>query len=350
MVHMMFASIYMQYGLRNRENPEQKTKLNDLSNKHYHFSLCKFFDLSTSKTFEDLQALTMIAVHTRSFPKPDCSSMVTWTCHGMAVELGLHRALRKPEEGTNLENEMRKRVWWLIIMMGVALNGRMGKPMPIRLEEIDVDFPENIPDEQLTKDGVDTTRGGRCLYEIGVAGFKVSAIYLDMYSSIYCAKKDPSVYPAIIEELEERLTAWQEELPDSLKATEAGEGPNEMFVLYAEYVVHEFRLCLRHPSVAVTRDPKLIAENSQVCERAAKELLTIAYKLYKLKSQDSTWYSVSEYIAAMFTSLAAVWERRHETDAAEVAALREDMDTWLIILADSCDLMSKCQHTSSNTF
>lgn len=341
MVHMVFASIYMQYGLRNRENPEQKAKLNDLSNKHYHFALCKFFDLSTSKTFEDLQALTMIAVHTRSFPKPDCSSMVTWTCHGMAIELGLHRALKKPGEGTNLENEMRKRIWWTIIEMSVALNSRMGKPMPIRLEEMDVEFPEMIPDELLTKDGVDTSRTGKCLYEIGVVSFRVTAIYLEMYASIYCAKRDPAAYPALIEELEERITAWQEELPESLKPSATGEGHNEMFGLYAEYVVHEFRLCLRHPSVAMTSDPKLMAENSRVCEKAAKDMLTVAYKLYKLKSQDTTWYSLAEYIAAMFTTLAILWERRHETSLAEIAALREDMDTWLIIIAESCDLVGK---------
>ncbi|KAH8203568.1 hypothetical protein TruAng_002316 [Truncatella angustata] len=339
MVHVVFASIYLQYGLRNRENPEQKAKLKDLSNKHYHFALSKFFDLATSKTFQDLQALTIIAAHTRSFPKPDCSSMVTWICLGMALELGLHRSMPNQKAGTHLENEMRKRVWWSIILMTVTLHGRMGKPMPIRLEDMDVEFPEMIPDELLTKDGVDTSKTGKCLYEIGIVGFRMTAIYLDMYATMYCAKRDPATYPAMVEELEARIATWQEELPESLKPSESSEGHDEMFALYAQYVVHEFRLCLRHPSVALTDDPKFLAENSRVCEKAAKDMLNVAYKLYKLKSQDSTWYSVAEYVAAMFTSLAVVWERRHETDQAEVSALREDMDTWLVILADSCDLM-----------
>lgn len=348
MVHMVFASIYFQYGLRNRENPEQKARLNDLSNKHYHFSLSKYFDLATSKKFEDLQALTMIAVHTRCFPKPDCSFTVTWACHSLAVELGLHRAMKKPGEGTNLENEMRKRVWWAIIEMGVALNGRMGKPMPIRLEEIDADFPEMIPDELLTKDGVDTSRPGKCLYEIGVVNYKLTAIYLEMYSHIYCARRDPSSYPQVVEELEARVNAWQAELPDSLRLTESStENQNEMFALYADYIVHEFKLCLRHPSVSMTNDPKMLAENSRVCERAAKDMLNVAHRLYKLKSQDSTWYALAEYIAAMFTSLVAVWERRHETTVAEIASLREDMNTWLLILADSCELLGMYQAPSS---
>jgi hypothetical protein len=340
MVHMVFASIYFQYGLRNRENPEQKARLNELSNKHYHFSLSKYFDLSTSKKFEDLQALTIIAVHTRCFPKPDCSSMLTWACHGLAIELGLHRATKRPGEGTNLKNEMRKRVWWTILEMGVTLNGRMGRPMPIRLEEIDVEFPEMIADELLTKDGVDTSRPGKCLYEIGVVSFKAAAIYLEMYSHIYCARRDASSYCQVVEELEARISAWQDELPESLRLPDmASENQNEMFALYAQYIVHEFRLCLRHPSVSMTNDPKMIAENSRVCEKAAKDMLSVARRLYKLKSQDSTWYALAEYIAAMFTTLAAVWERRHETTTAEIAGLHKDMDTWLTILADSCELL-----------
>ncbi|KAI0127113.1 hypothetical protein BJ170DRAFT_596672 [Xylariales sp. AK1849] len=338
MVHMVFASIYFHYGVRNRENPEQKARLNELSNKHYHFSLSKYFDLSTSKTFSDVQALTMIAVHTRCFPKPDCSSMLTWSCHGLAVELGLHRAMKKAGEGTNLENEMRKRVWWTIMEMGIGLNGRMGKPMNIRLEDVDAEFPEMIPDEQLTKDGVDTARGGKCLFEIGAVGFKLSAVYLEMYSHIYCARRDPDAYPAIVEELEARVDAWREELPDSLKNVD-GESQYEVFALYAEYVTHEFRLCLRHPSVAMTNDPKMMAENTRVCEKAAKDMLTVAHKLYKLKSLDTTWCALSEYIAAMFTSLVVVWERRHETSMADLDALRGDMSMWLAILTETCDLM-----------
>lgn len=341
MVHMVFASIYLQYGLRNRENPEQKARLNELSNKHYHFSLSKFFDLVTSRTFEDLQAMTLIAVHTRCFPKPDCGSQATWFCLWMAIELGLHRAMKKQGEGTNLENEMRKRVWWAILEMGVALNGRMGKPMSIRPEDVDVDFPEMIPDELLTKDGVDTSRTGKCTYEIGVSCFKLAALYWEMYSHIYCARRDPNTYPQVVEHIEARIDAWRESLPDSVKTTVVNESHNEVFAVYMEYAEHELRLCLRHPSVAATNDPKMMAENSRVCEKAAKAMLAAAHNMYRLKSLDTTWYVLSEYIAAMFTSLAVVWERRHETTTAEVDALREDMNSWLVILAETCDLMGR---------
>ncbi|KAK8099866.1 hypothetical protein PG999_010240 [Apiospora kogelbergensis] len=337
MVHMVFASIYLQIGLRNRENPEQKHRLNELSNKHYHYALSKFVDLTTSRTFADMQALVMIAVHTRSFPKPDCSGMMTHYCIGLATELGLHRASRKAGEGPTLESEMRGRLWWTILSMAVTLNGRMGRPMGIRLEEFDVPFPELIPDEMLTPEGVDTSRGGKCTYEIGVAGYKMSALFLEMYTSIHACRLNPENYVTIVEELEDRLQAWRDELPQSLRYVEGGDV--QMQALYTQYVDCEFRLLLRHPSVAMKQDPKVLAESTRLCEQAAKDMLQCVYKLYKIKSIDTTYYMQSVYIAAAFASMAAVWERRHEVTSAEVESLRCDMGMWLDILAETSQII-----------
>lgn len=342
MVHMVFASIYLQYSLRNQETPHQRTRLNDLSNKHYHYALAKFCDLTTSRTFADLQALTMIAVHTRAFPKPACSGMLMHYCLGFATELGLHRASKKPNEGTDLGTEMRKRLWWIIVSMVVTLNGRMGRPMGIQLADCDVPFPEMIPDEMLKPDGVDSSRGGKCLYEIGVMNFKFAAIFLEMYSTLYCARRDPRSYLQIVEELEAKVDAWRNDLPESLRRIEGNE--NQMFALWAKNVEAEFRLLVRHPSVAMTHDPKVLAENTRICEQASKDMLHYVYELFKLKSVDTTWYALAVYVAAIFSALAAVWERRNEVSTAEVDALQNDMNLWLMILSDSANIIGMFAH------
>ncbi|KAI1076207.1 hypothetical protein F5B20DRAFT_557099 [Whalleya microplaca] len=338
MVHMVFASIYLQYGLRNQDLPKQKAHLNDLSNKHYHFAASKFFDLASSRTLYDVQALAMVCAHTMRFPKPGPSSLMTSYTLGMAIELGLHRAWKKPGEGTNLENELRKRIWWTLLGTSVALNGRMGRPMPLRLEEIDVGFPEMIADELLTEDGVDTTKPGKCIYEIGVMTFKITTIFLEMYANIYCARRDPDRYLLTVEALEEQLRTWRDDLPEGLKLTGA-ESDNPMLPLYAEYMALELRLSLRHPGASITNDPKLIATNTRVCEEVANDMLRIVHKLYRLKSLDTTWYCISIYVAAIFSTLTAHWERRHEISAAEVQLLHEDMGHWLDILAETQSLM-----------
>ncbi|KAI0158294.1 hypothetical protein GGR57DRAFT_42818 [Xylariaceae sp. FL1272] len=340
-IHMVFAAIYLQYGIRGREQPEQRAHLNDLSNKHYHYALSKLYEVDSLRTLEAVQALSMLCTHTMRFPKPDSSSILASHALTMAVELGYHRAWKKPGEGTNLENELRKRVFWTILSTTIVLRGRMGKPMPIRLEDIDVEFPEMIPDELLTKDGVDTTRQGRCPFEIGVVSAKLSTLYLEMYANIYCARKDPKRYLAVVEGLEAQLQSWRDHLPDGLKIKETGSAESEtrMSAIYADWSALEFRLCLRHPSVAVTDDPEMIANNTKICEETAKGMLNSVRKLYKLKCLDTTWYCNAVYVAAIFSDLVGHWERRHATTVAEVQALREDMEVWLVVLAETGSLM-----------
>ncbi|KAI0509076.1 fungal-specific transcription factor domain-containing protein [Xylaria bambusicola] len=342
MIHMVFAAIYLQYGIRNREqSAEQRAHLNDLSNKHYHYGLSKFFYLITSRTLKGLQALSMLVTHTMRFPKPDSSSILASYAVNLAIEMGYHRVWKKPGEGTNLENELRKRVWWVILSTAVVLNGRMGRPMPIRLEDMDVEFPQLIPDEQLTEHGVDTSIPGRCDYDIGVASSRMATLYLEMFADIYCAQKDPKRYLAIVEGLEKQLQSWREHLPEGLRIgdAQAPEKETRMSAIYASVSALEFRLCLRHPSVAATDDPEILATNTRICGEVAKAMLQHARKLYKLKCLDTTWYCNAVYVAAIFSDLVAHWDRRHDITASEVQSLREDMKTWLTILAETGTLM-----------
>ena len=342
MVHMVYASIYMQYGIR-QEPPSRKARLHEMSNNHYHFALSKYFDLITSRTFADLQALTMIALHTSRFPKTDSSHMITAYALGMAVELGLHRSTRRPGQGTDLDNEMRKRIFWCLTATATVNAGRMGRPMPLRLEECDVEFAEPIADELLTSDGVDTTRTLKCPYEVGLAAHRIAALFLEMYANLYAARRDPARYVPVIEALEEQLQAWKDNLPESLRIDNADRAEHEghMFALYMKYLFCEFRLCLRHPSIALTNDPRVMAENTRICEETANEMLRTLHGLSRLQCLDTTWYCLAVYIAAIFTILAAHWERRYDATAAEVQALRESMGGWLEILTETGNLMGK---------
>lgn len=350
-VHMVFATIYFQYGIRNREEPEKHAQLNELSNKHYHWSLSKFFDLAISQTVTAVQALAMIVSHTRNFPKPGCSSTIATYAFMKAIELNLHRAIKIPGGGTTLEYEVRKRVWWAILAVLSTLNGRLGRPMPIALEEFDVDFPIAINDEYLGEDGIlDASKVGHCNYQVGLMGFKVTPLYMEMYSKIYSVRRDPSKYTQVVHELEEAMRNLTENLPDELRVDKCPPG-SEVFALYTQAFCVEFSLCLRHPSVCMTEDPKVCAENTRICEDSARKLLKVVGSLLKMKSLDTTWYQLAVYVAAIFSSLVAHWQRRHETTVFEVATLREEMSQWLNIIGEiGCLLGKVLQHLFSAAY
>ena len=341
-VHMVFAIMYFQYWVRNRDATGQQNHLNELSNRHYHFALSKVFALVSSPDFAAVQALTLIASHTRSFPKPgSCLTICNLTLH-RALEQNLHREPEQPTTGTNLRNELQKRVWWSLLSVYMAVQGRRGRPMPIKVEDFDVGFPEPIADELLGENGVDTTRTLDCHYEVGVAAFKLVPIFMEMYSNMYCVRRDPQNYTAIVEALEQQLKVWEKELPDILKYTPTAPlGHNNVGGLYLEAFRLEFRLCLRHPTVAMTDDPKMMAENTHICEETARSMLRCVEQIFRLKSLDTTWYQISVYTLCIFTMLAAHWERRTSTTMEAVSALHGEVESWLAILLETTRLLGK---------
>ncbi|UQC87578.1 uncharacterized protein CLUP02_13095 [Colletotrichum lupini] len=340
MVHMVFATIYFQYGVRNWEQQETRSQLNELSNKHYHYALSKMFDLASSQSVAAVQAMAMICAHSRSFPKPGCGSMVTNFAFHRAIDLNMHRAMKGPGETTNLENEIRKRTWWTILLVYVTLNGRLGRPMPITVEEYDVEFPEPIADEALTPDGVDPSVTTPCTYHVGLAGFKILPLFMEMYSNIYSVKRDPKSYVDVVNSLEEQLRLWKENLPEALQINPGqNEHEGRMYALYIQMYALELRLCLRHPSVAMTTDRKFLLENARICEETAAHMLNAVKSLVKLKSLDTTWYQMAVYGAAIFTTLVAHWERRFEATPNQIATLREEMKDWMEIINATVSLL-----------
>jgi hypothetical protein len=329
---MVFATIYFQYGVRNPEQPDQHAQLNDLSNKHYHWALTNFFELAIGNTVTAVQALALIAIHTRSFPKPGCSSVIANIALSRAIDLNLHRGLKLPGGGTNIDNEMRKRVWWVTLGLAVTLNGRLGRPMPITLEEFDVEFPLAIADDYITEEGItDPSQIGQCPFLVGLTYFKMVPLYMEMFSNIYSVRRNPEKYVDAVRGLEEGIQALKNNLPDDLKLDKC-QINNRVFALYIEATVLEFYLCLRHPSVCMTDDRDFCAENTRICEETAGKLLNVITSLLKIKSLDTTWYQLSVYVAAMFSSLVAHWERRFDTSPAEMATLRRDMKMWMNIV------------------
>ncbi|KAG6022983.1 hypothetical protein E4U19_002450 [Claviceps sp. Clav32 group G5] len=335
LVHMVFSAILFQFGVRSSQTMEQRNEYNDLSNRHYHFALSKLYDIYSSSSFEALQGLVLIASHTRSFPKPGCGSIVANMALHRALELKLHRRTKEPGEPTNLSNELRKRAFWCIMIVVVAINGKRGYPVPISVQDFDVDFPEPIADELLSDDGVDATRTLPCPYEVAICGYKMVPILMEMYANIYSVRRDQNNYKAIVTALEAQLESWEADLPESLRlsASKAHDhglpGP-----LFARSFNLETRLHLRHPSLAMTDDKDMITENTRICEEAAREYLETVEQLSKMKALDTTWYQMSIYCVAILSMLVPQWERRFEITQKEVTKLSDEMDRWMNIVKE----------------
>ncbi|EXK32736.1 hypothetical protein FOQG_10973 [Fusarium oxysporum f. sp. raphani 54005] len=343
-VHMVFAIICFQYGTRNWQQVDQRAQMNERSNSHYHFALSKFFELTCTRDLASVQAMAMVVKHTRAFPKPGVVSIVANLALQRALELNLHRESRKPGEPNNLQHELRKRAFWVIMTVYIAVTGRRGRPMPITVEEFDVGFPEPIADELLSDEGVDTSRDIPCPYWPGIMSFKIIPIYMEMYSNIYSVRRDARNYVSIVRALEAQIKKWEDELPGHMVIDHSEQTEQtRLAAVYAKTWALEFRLCLRHPSVAMTSDKAMMAENMAICEDVSRQMLHCQMEIQKCKCLDTTWYQTSMYTAGTFTMLAAMWEKRFETTPEAIATLREEMDGWIGILEEVGSLLGKFQ-------
>ena len=343
----MFAIMFYQFAARNWENADQQTRLNDLSNLHYHYALGLFPQLMASHTMHDVQALTMISLHLRSFPKPGAVWMMTTTTFNLAIELGLHRSARRwaptTPKRSALEIEMRKRIFWSILVIHIIISGKLGRPMAIGVDDYDVELPEAIDDELLSENGIDTSRPGKCSFLVGIEVFKVEPIFMDLYNNIYAVKRSPKSYRETVLRLETRLRQCCDQCPRELISRSASD--DEEGRVHSQYMnvwELEFRLLLRHPSLSLTTDPEFNNENLNVCMDVSKKMLQHVKIIQAYKSLDTNWQTGALYVLAIATTLFGYWERRDRITSADFITLREDMDSWLSIMGDVGRLLGTC--------
>jgi hypothetical protein len=339
MIHMVFAIMFFQYSVRNLEDSSQQAYLNAQSNLHYHYALGMFYDLSCSHTLEDAQAMTLVCSHLRNFPKPGASWILARVVVTFAMELGLHRSVKRwgPDSDVSpYDQEIRKRIFWSILVISITLSGKLGRPMPFRLEDFDIEIPEPMDDEVMAELEMPLAqRSGKCIHTIGLQAFKVYALFLGMFSTVYTVQRSPDTYMEAVHTLEAKIKEWRDGLPIELVTSSASNGQEaRVFALYAELWGLEFRMLLRHPAVSMTQDVAFNTESMRICVECAGQMLVAAKQLQTFKSLDTTWYNSAVFVMAITTTLFAQWEKRNETTASDLAALRVEMDEWLNIMGD----------------
>ena len=194
--------------------------------RHYHFSLSLVHHLLAGSSLEDCQALCSILIFTRSFARPGPAYILGRISLALALELGLHRSTKKAHiiAGTKpnvLEDELRKRVFWVTMAIEIGISAKLGRPMSIRLDDYDVEMPERVEDENITETGFlgqPLTPEEPCSFDVALELFRIAEITIEVHTKMYAVEK-PSreAYSPLVESIEAKMTAWKENIPKHLK-------------------------------------------------------------------------------------------------------------------------------------
>ena len=342
--HMMIALMLYQGAIRNFE--EKKAHIHARSDQHYHYSLGFFAQLLMANAVPDAQALVLIAMHVRNFPKPEIGWTVGSLVFNKLIQLGYHRSSKSVNAnraGKSFRDmELQKRVFHTSLMIVITAGGKLGRPMPIRLEDFDVETPLPIPDEQLLESNIDSSKQGRCTFLVGIEAQKVGHIYLELYNVMYATKRSSKEYMQYVGIAERRIKAWEDQWPTPFREpAEQAEPLTRIFISYLNFWALEFRLLLHHPSLSLTKSFQFNDTNLRSCLAAARGMLQTVRRVQELKSLDTTWYNCAVYMLAIQTTFYGHDQLKDELTEAKLAELGSDMDAWLSIMGDIGGLLGR---------
>jgi hypothetical protein len=329
-LHMLLSCMDFQIYARNSD----EQCLHD-SVQHYHYAISFVPELFAHHTLQDIQALTMICVHLRCQPRPGAAWWFTDTVLSLAIESGLHRSASAWQDSSTKHTphhlEMRKRVFWSLLFTHAMISGKLGRPMPLRYEDFDIEIPQAI-DDDLPSD-VNLSSWRRCTYRAGIETAKLMPIYMKIYSTMY-AINTTGQYEMDLKKLGEELDAFEAQRPDEFKVGEHTKDEARIAALYFDLLVGECQLLLHHPIRCRTQSHSIMAHNYDICLSWNKKILAAAAQLKTFKSLDTTGLAATLFLIAIFTTLFITYQRRKELTQSNFERIKLDMELWLDVLGE----------------
>jgi hypothetical protein len=143
--------------------------------------------------------------------------------------MGLHRAAAGKFDP--IEAETRKRVFWIVRKLDIYVGAMLGLPQTLSDDDIDQEFPTEVDDEYITRDGIlPMPEGVVSLMTafnlhtrlVGILQKIVRKIYpINVSSSQSSGDKSYSIPFSSIREIESEMEEWKQSLPAILTPCEA---------------------------------------------------------------------------------------------------------------------------------
>jgi len=339
MIHIMLAIVKYLYGIK-MENKELGNSLVTESMGHYQYTLNFWKEMLSSRTVADVQALTMTCVFVRWLASPDNAWSVTNTVFSLLIDRRYNYRPAKPYDHSSskeeiLEQELQKRLFYAVLSLMVKLNGRLGRPMSIKREDYDVEFPKLLNDD--LEEAEPGHEPHQCNFYMIIAMAQEAEINLDMYSTIF-ALHPTMDYEKGITKLERRMELFSKGLPNIINSESLAHGKASGLMkanaLWMEYANYDFQIKLHHPALCRSRKPEVINRNLDICVKSSQKVLELLIKLWDEGSNDPTWAVITDAAAAIFTLLYALWERRDQTTLNDWSELKTTTDIAIPVIGE----------------
>ncbi|KAK4560529.1 hypothetical protein LTR86_005726 [Recurvomyces mirabilis] len=251
-----------------------------------------------------LQAFALMAEYSLLTPTRTAIYYVLGIAVRLLQSLGFHEEKTIVRPGADgkidvLEIDMRRRVFWCIMVMDYGLAHSLGRPAMLATshEHVDVKWFETCDDQYITPDGIDVTAPRPTLKKwIAIHFFKMRLLQLEIRRKLYQIKRpkpaddrDPWFH-----QMDAKLCAWRDASPNN---NDEGIGLDKVWFVarYNTMVVFLYR-----PSPQVPR-PTLDA--ALKCFDACRYNIHVMREQMKNNNVDLTWVFAQTLFMAINTML-----------------------------------------------
>ncbi|KAL8717952.1 MAG: hypothetical protein Q9225_004859 [Loekoesia sp. 1 TL-2023] len=201
----------------------------------------QLMDVTDCRDLTSLQALLFMIMFLQASAKLSTCFSHIGIALTSAIRMGLHR--RVSNQFSPIEQESRKRIFWVIRNMDVYVGALLGLPMMLSDEDIDQEFPLEVDDDCITADAVLPMPPGKtALIAAFTAHIRLVRLLAKTVRYVYPlqttrsrSKHAYAVSYSKIREVEQDLHRWMEDLPMALRP--GGEVPPEL----VRYVRPQYR-------------------------------------------------------------------------------------------------------------
>ncbi|KAH7023958.1 fungal-specific transcription factor domain-containing protein [Ilyonectria destructans] len=303
----------------------------------YCLSALKYFtNLNLENSLQGVQCLLLLLIFTIHNPYVRLNVWyLNYHCLAALLDLGLQRNINTRAGISLLEQEMRTRIFWVILTFDRVLATMMGRPIGIRDEACELRMPEGLSDLDLVTDKSSQLplQTGSKQMQFAVHLFRAARLNSEIkYVANSINRGVPSyAYPPVIDinswqsSMLSQLDKWAEQIPGSM------DEPSEQYLrMTCQMRYHGLRMLLLRPSPAI---PKPSPEALTQCHKSACESLRLFDTLYRTNLLVHSWITFHSLVLSTITMLFCIKVVPEIARRTEVEVLMGDLSIALSVLS-----------------
>ncbi|KAL1892469.1 hypothetical protein Sste5346_006979 [Sporothrix stenoceras] len=315
----------------------------------YCLSALQYFDrLNVENSLPGLQSLVLLLLCTMHCPNMRLNVWyLNYQCVASALDLGIQRNITTSAGLSFVEQEMRTRLFWVVLTLDRTIATMMGRPIGLRDEACDLRLPIDMDDDETTwggppknTPGVDGAPPRTTNLTFAIHLFKLARLNSEIkyVANSVVRSAPPYAYPPVADihawrsSLLEQLDDWARAIPGADRTVGSTGSAGSYLHVTCQLRYQQLRMLLLRPSPAIPNPSHACLRG---CYDSAVLSLRLLNQLYRRNLLVHNWVALHTVVLSTITVLYCLQCVPALAREVELAVLMSDIGAGLGILSAS---------------